>query len=119
MLYGDGHGRVSANDCLKSCMRQSPDRIFLAELRGEEAWEYITSLNTGHPGSITTTHANNCLQTYERVATLVRNSDAGIQLDAEMVKAVLYTTIDIVLFIRQFKLVEVFYDPIFAKTKLK
>ena len=118
MLYGYGAGRVTADECLASCMRQSPDRIFLAELRGNEAWEYLNSLNTGHPGSITTTHANNALQTFERIATLVKKSDVGRQLDMEMIKLVLYTTIDVVLFFKDHKLVEVFYDPIFAKSKM-
>lgn len=118
MLYGYGAGRVTADECLASCMRQSPDRIFLAELRGNEAWEYLNSLNTGHPGSITTTHANNALQTFERIATLVKKSDVGRQLDIEMIKLVLYTTIDVVLFFKDRKLVEVFYDPIFAKSKM-
>ena len=118
MLYGYGAGRVTADECLASCMRQSPDRIFLAELRGNEAWEYLNSLNTGHPGSITTTHANNALQTFERIATLVKKSDVGRQLDMEMIKLVLYTTIDVVLFFKDRKLVEVFYDPIFAKSKM-
>ena len=118
MLYGYGAGRVTADECLASCMRQSPDRIFLAELRGNEAWEYLNSLNTGHPGSITTTHANNSLQTFERIATLVKKSDVGRQLDMEMIKLVLYTTIDVVLFFKDRKLVEVFYDPIFAKSKM-
>ena len=41
MLYGYGKGRVTAVEALRSAMRQSPDRIFLAELRGDEAWEYV------------------------------------------------------------------------------
>lgn len=118
MLYGYGAGRITADECLTSCMRLSPDRIFLAELRGNEAWEYLNSLNTGHPGSITTTHANNALQTFERVATLIKKSDVGRQLDMEMIKLVLYTTIDVVLFFKDRKLQEVFYDPIFAKSKM-
>lgn len=118
MLYGTGAGRISADECLASCMRLSPDRIFLAELRGNEAWEYLNSLNTGHPGSITTTHANNALQTFERVATLIKKSEVGKQLDLEMIKQVLYTTIDVVLFVKERKITEVFYDPIFSKSKL-
>ncbi len=119
MLYGGGvggAGRVSASECLESCMRQSPDRIFLAELRGDEAWEYLNSLNTGHPGSITTTHANSALQTFERVATLVKKSEVGQKLDMKVIKQVLYTTIDVALFLNKFKLLEVFYDPVFAKS---
>lgn len=52
MFYGENAGRVTASDCLESCMRQSPDRILLAELKGSEAWEYLASLHTGHPGTI-------------------------------------------------------------------
>ena len=118
MLYGYGAGRVTADECLASCMRQSPDRIFLAELHGNEAWEYLNSLNTGHPDSITTTHANGALQTFERIATLVKKSEVGRQLDMEMIKLVLYSTTDVVLFFKDRKLVEVFYDPIFAKSKM-
>lgn len=117
MLYSNGEdlGRVSASQCLESCMRQSPDRIFLAELRGDEAWEYLNSLNTGHPGSITTTHANSALQTFERVATLVKKSEIGRKLDMEAINLVLYSTVNVVLFLSKFKLIEVFYDPVFAK----
>ena len=118
MLYGYGAGRITADECLASCMRQSPDRIFLAELRGNEAWEYLNSLNTGHPGSITTTHANNALQTFERIATLIKKSDVGRQLDLEMIKLVLYTTLDVILYFQDRKLVEIFYDPVFAKEKM-
>ncbi|GAA4657820.1 P-type DNA transfer ATPase VirB11 [Bartonella pachyuromydis] len=118
MLYGSGAGRVSAEECLDACLRQSPDRIFLAELRGNEAWEYLNSLNTGHPGSITTTHANNALQTFERCATLIKRSEIGRQLDIEMIKMVLYTTVNVVLFFKDRKLSEVFYDPIFSKSKI-
>ncbi|WP_375652517.1 MULTISPECIES: P-type DNA transfer ATPase VirB11 [unclassified Bartonella] len=118
MIYGNNVGRVSAEECLDACMRQSPDRIFLAELRGNEAWEYLNSLNTGHPGSITTTHANSALQTFERCATLIKRSEVGRQLELEMIKIVLYTTVDVVLFFRDRKLSEVFYDPIFAKSKI-
>lgn len=118
MLYGYGTGRLTADECLTACMRLSPDRIFLAELRGNEAWEYLNSLNTGHPGSITTTHANNALQTFERIATLIKKSDVGRQYDMDMIKHVLHTTIDVVLYFKDRKLVEVFYDPIFSKSRM-
>ncbi|MCX8566327.1 MAG: type IV secretion system protein VirB11 [Glomeribacter sp. 1016415] len=117
LLYGQGTGRVSADECIAACMRATPDRIFLAELRGDEAWEYLMSLNTGHPGSITTTHANGALQTFERIATLIKKSSAGQHIGMEMIKQVLYTTIDIVLFVKDRQLTEIFYDPIFAKAK--
>ena len=118
LIYGDGEGRVSADDCLKCCLRQSPDRIFLAELRGSEAWEYLNSLNTGHPGSITTTHANSALHTFERVATLIKKSEVGQQLDRDLIKQILYTTLDVVIFLQDRQVTEIFYDPIFARSKV-
>lgn len=119
MLYGYGKGRVSAVEALRSAMRQSPDRIFLAELRGDEAWEYVGSANTGHPGSITTTHANNALQTYQRVGTLIKQSEVGRVLDMDMINRTLYSTIDVVLYFSERKLCEVFYDPVFAKEQMR
>ncbi|MBN0024128.1 Flp pilus assembly complex ATPase component TadA, partial [Pseudomonas aeruginosa] len=89
---------------LRSCMRQSPDRIFLAELRGDEAWEYLGSLNTAHPGSITTTHANNAIQTFQRVGTLIKQSEVGRVLDLDMINRTLFSTIDVVLYFSDRKL---------------
>lgn len=118
LLYGEGVGRVSADACLAACMRMSPDRIFLAELRGNESWEYVNSLNTGHPGSITTVHANGALGTFERIATLIKKSEVGKSLDVEMVNLLLYRTINVALYFQDRQLVEVFYDPIFANSKI-
>ena len=62
----EGGSKVSPKQALASCLRMKPDRILLAELRGDEAWEFIKSVNTGHPGSISTMHANGA---YERITT--------------------------------------------------
>lgn len=118
MLYGDGAGRISADACLASCMRQSPDRIFLAELRGNEAWEYLMALNTGHPGSVTTTHANSAVAAFERIALLVKKSPAGRDIDIDVIRQVLYSTVDVVLYFANWKLAEVFYDPIYARERI-
>lgn len=118
LLYGTGSGRVSSQDALAACMRLSMDRILLAELRGDEAWDYVNSLNTGHPGSITTTHANNSIQTYERVASLVKKSPAGRDISIDMIRQLLWMTLEVVLYYENRQLREVFYDPVFAKSKL-
>lgn len=111
MLYGQGQGQVSATDCIAACMRSSPDRIFLSELRGPEAWEYLNALNTGHPGSVTTTHANSARDTYDRVALLVKQSAAGQQIDLATIRQFLHSTLDIALYFSAFKLVEVYFNP--------
>lgn len=118
MLYGEGAGRVSPKECLRAAMRMTPDRIFPAELRGDEAWEYISSLNTGHPGSITTTHANSAIETYGRVFTLIKSSEVGRGLDSKLIKDEVYKTVHVVLYFERRQLVEVFYDPIFTKSKM-
>lgn len=115
LLFGDGPGRVTAEACLAACMRLSPDRIFLAELRGSEAWEYVLSLNTGHPGSVTTTHANGAVQVFERIACLIKNSEVGRGLNAAEIRRVLYGTLDVVLFMADRRVTEVFFDPFFAR----
>lgn len=118
LLYGSVNGRVSSQQSLAACMRLSMDRILLAELRGDEALDYVNSLNTGHPGSITTTHANNAIQTYERVASLVKGSPGGRDIAIDLIRQLLYTTLEVVLYYENRRLKEVFYDPAFSKSKL-
>ena len=114
LLYGEGLGRISAEACLSCCLRLAPERIFLAELRGDEAWAYLSALNTGHPGSITTVHANSAVASFERIATLIQKSALGQQLQAGTVQQILRTTLDVVLFCQNWRLTELFYDPLWA-----
>lgn len=111
MIYGTGAGRISATDCIAAAMRSSPDRIFLSELRGPEAWDYLSALNTGHPGSVTTTHANSARDTFRRVALLVKQSLAGNSLDVPSILQYLHSTLDISLYFADYKLVEVYFNP--------
>lgn len=111
LLYGTGQGQTSASECVAACMRSSPDRIFLSELRGPEAWDYLTALNTGHPGSVTTTHANSARDCFHRVALLIKQSGAGQQIDVQTLRDFLLGTLDIALYFSAFKLVEVYFNP--------
>lgn len=111
MLYGVGDGQITPTQCIEAAMRSSPDRIFLSELRGVEAWDYLSALNTGHPGSVTTTHSNNARDTYSRVALLIKQSVAGSQMDIETILRYLYSTLDISLHFANFKLAEVYFNP--------
>lgn len=118
LFYGEGAGRISALACIAACMRITPERIFLAELRGPEAWEYTNSLNTDHGGGITTTHANGAVEAFDRIATLIKNSEVGRTLEMATIKHVLYTTIDVVIFMRNRKVLQVFYDPMFKRAQI-
>ncbi|CAM5219997.1 Flp pilus assembly CpaF family ATPase OS=Castellaniella defragrans OX=75697 GN=HNR28_002328 PE=3 SV=1 [Castellaniella defragrans] len=111
LMCGGTRGRVSATDSLAACMRLSPDRIFLAELRGPETWDYLAALNTGHPGSVTTTHANGAADTFDRLAVLIKQSPTGGNLDLETIQALLRQTVDIVLYFERFRLKELWFVP--------
>jgi type IV secretion system protein VirB11 len=110
-----GQARVTPRQLLESCLRMRPDRILLAELRSDEAFDYLRNVNSGHPGSITSVHASSAELAFEQLTLLVKQSDAGGDLPREDIKALLYTLIDIVV---QFAVIdhrrcisEVWYEP--------
>lgn len=114
----EGGAKVTPKQALASCLRMKPDRILLAELRGDEAWEFIKSINTGHPGSISTMHANGAFESFEQLTALIKDSRTGAHLDTNYIKHRLFTTIDIVLFYNQRKLREIYYDPEFKRQQM-
>lgn len=66
------------------CMRLKPDRILLTELRGDEAWDYLSVLNTGHPGGLTSVHANDACSVHYRIAQLAKESATGQNMDYDL-----------------------------------
>lgn len=58
LLFNPEDGQITALNVFKACLRLRPDRIFLSELRGHEVWPYLRAANSGHPGSISTVHAD-------------------------------------------------------------
>jgi len=112
LFFGrDQKDGVTAKQALASCLRMKPDRILLAELRGDESWDYIKSINTGHPGSITTMHANGAFEAFDQLTALVKDSPQGAHLDAAHIRQRLLTTLDVVLFYAHCKLKEIWFDP--------
>jgi type IV secretion system protein VirB11 len=115
LVYGEQEGRLSARECLKTTMRLSPDRIFLTELRDDAAWDYIKSANTGHPGGIFSTHSNSAAETPSRIADLVKSSEVGRMLDYDMILRTIHATVDLVIYMKDWDVVELLYDPLFKK----
>jgi len=66
-----GEARVTTNDLVSASLRMRPDRIILGELRGPEAFSFLRAINTGHPGSMTTIHADSADNAVEQLAMLV------------------------------------------------
>ncbi len=109
LFYGDF---VTPTDAIKSCMRMKPDRIFLTELRGNEAWDYIAALNTDHPGSLTTVHANSPIAAFQRIATLVKQSEVGQTLDWNYIVREVTISLDVMVFFSKTKMTQLYYDPV-------
>lgn len=107
-----GKGGVTPKACISSCMRMKPDRVFLTELRGDETWDYLSLLNTGHPGSITTVHANDCRSAFYRIGTLIKQSGVGQTLDFDYIMREVMTTLDVIAFFRHAQLVQLYFDPV-------
>ena len=93
---GQGLSRAGPRELLESCLRMRPDRILLQELRDATAFYYIRNVNSGHPGSITTVHANSAKLAFEQLALLVKESDGGAGIDRADIFTLLRTAIDIV-----------------------
>jgi len=91
-----GRARVAPKQLLEASLRLRPDRILLAELRGEEAYYYLRSVSSGHPGSITSIHAGTAQLAFEQLALLVRESDAGRDLPLAEIHRVARAVIDVV-----------------------
>jgi type IV secretion system protein VirB11 len=99
LLYskeGQGLARVSAKQLLEASLRMRPDRILLAELRGEEAYHYLRNVNSGHPGSITSIHASSALLAFEQLTLLVKESAAGREMPRADIRALLNELVDMV-----------------------
>ncbi len=68
---GQGEASVTPNDLLEAALRMRPDRILLGEVRGAEAYTFLRAINTGHPGSITTVHADSAEGALRQLAIMI------------------------------------------------
>ena len=74
---GQDSAGTAPGDLLEACLRMRPDRILFGELRGEEAFQFLRNVNSGHPGSITSLHANSAAAAIDQIALLARQSGEG------------------------------------------
>lgn len=119
LLYakdGQGQAKTGAKELLESGLRMRPDRILLQELRDGTAFFYMRNVNSGHPGSITTVHADSAALAFEQLTLLVKESSGGADLAREDIRGLLYTLVDVVVQMKKvdgrFRMTEVDYDPL-------
>jgi len=91
-----GVARVTPKQLLEASLRLRPDRILLAELRGEEAYYFLRNVSSGHPGSITSVHAGSAALAFEQLGLLVKESAAGRELALADIHRLLHAVVDVV-----------------------
>lgn len=94
---GQGQAKVSASDLLESCMRMKPDRILQAEIRDSAAFHFINGSNSGHPGSMTSIHANSEREAFGRAALLLGGAEEASGMSRQDVMNLIVSTVDIVI----------------------
>ena len=90
----EGRGQITIRDLVKNALRMRPDRIIVGEVRSGEALDMLQAMNTGHDGSLTTTHANSPRDALSRIETMVLMS--GMELPLRAIREQIASAIDIV-----------------------
>ena len=90
----EGKGAVSATDLVKNCLRMRPERIIIGECRGPETLDMLQAMNTGHEGSLTTTHANTPRDAIARMETMIMMS--GFDLPIKAMRTQIASAVDLI-----------------------
>ena len=118
LLYakdGGGVAGIGPRELLESALRMRPDRILLQELRDGTAFYYLRNVNSGHPGSITTVHADSARLAFEQLTLLVKESAEGRELARDDIRRLLHLTVDVIVQMSRcdgrYRITEIYYDP--------
>ena len=91
----EGRGEVTQRDLVRNSLRMRPDRIIVGEVRGQEAFDMLQAMNTGHDGSLTTIHANSPRDALLRLETMV--AMANLDIPNEFLRRFISSAINIVI----------------------
>ncbi len=111
---GQGMAKVTTQELIEACLRLAPDRIIVGELRGAEAFSFLRAINTGHPGSIATLHADTPRLAIEQLVLMVLQ--AGIGITREEIRSYILGVVDIVVQLKKGDkgrryVSEIYFDP--------
>ncbi|WP_218814684.1 P-type DNA transfer ATPase VirB11 [Rickettsiella endosymbiont of Dermanyssus gallinae] len=76
LLFNEDDETITAEKLFKACLRLRPDRILLSELRGSEAWSFLRAANSGHPGSISTVHADTPQGCFDQLVFMMQQANS-------------------------------------------
>ncbi len=91
----EGKGEVTIRTLVRNALRMRPDRIIVGEVRGAEAFDMLQAMNTGHPGSLTTVHANSPEDAIRRLESMILM--ASLELPQPAIREQIASAIDIIL----------------------
>lgn len=94
----EGTGAYSIRDLVKNALRMRPDRVIVGECRGEEAFDMLQAMNTGHDGSMTTIHANSSVDVVARVETMCL---MAVEIPVSAIRRQVTQAVDMIVFIRR------------------
>jgi type IV secretion system protein VirB11 len=116
-----GVAKTTPKQIFEANLRMRPDRVLPAELRGDESFFFVQNvLNSGHPGTITTVHANSAKLVFKRLAMMIKTSDEGSGITLPDILEMLYALLDITVQMEptesgQRVVTEIYYDPAYSQ----
>ncbi|MGI9423363.1 MAG: CpaF family protein [Hyphomicrobiaceae bacterium] len=96
----EGDGEIRQRDLVKNALRMRPDRIILGEVRGDEAFDMLQAMSTGHEGSMTTIHANTARDALARIEQMIGMS--GFRMSEGTVRSQITSAVDVIIQIQRF-----------------
>lgn len=96
----EGKGEIRQRELVKNALRMRPDRIIIGEVRGEEAFDMLQAMNTGHEGSMTTIHANSPRDSLSRLEQMV--GMCGLHMSQQSIRAQIASAIRVIVQLQRF-----------------
>src|SRR6266571_289159 len=96
----EGKGEIRQRDLVKNALRMRPDRIIVGECRGEEAFDMLQAMNTGHEGSMTTIHANSPRDALKRLEQMI--GMAGMPMTVQSIRSQIASAINLLIQVQRF-----------------
>ncbi|WP_339050667.1 P-type DNA transfer ATPase VirB11 [Rickettsiella endosymbiont of Xylota segnis] len=95
LLFNEDDKNITAAKLFKACLRLRPDRILLSELRGAEVWSFLRAANSGHPGCISTVHADTPEGCFDQLVFMMQQ--AGLNSTEEKLRSYIQSIIPIII----------------------
>lgn len=126
LIYSKGNQGVSTakvEQLLECCLRLTPTRIVLGEIRGEEAYTFLDTIYSGHDGCITSMHASSPSDAFERLKIMIKKSEIGRAFNDSTLDKFIYKKIDVILQWKRKKgrryISDIYYNPEYQRQMIK